>query len=129
MGDGMAEKKHCIRCERPIDAYARICPYCNWDQSDSAVPPAQQSPEQQAAYVAPEERNLRRYGLMAAGAVLLLIVSFALGSLVHGRNPPKSPKEAETEQHAADAAKPIPHADVTLVPVSGNDVGVEAPIT
>jgi periplasmic protein TonB len=57
--------------------------------------------------------------------VLLLIVAFGLGLLVHGKNPPKAPIEASEK---AEAVKPAPRADVMLVPVNENG-GIEQPIT
>lgn len=119
----MSDKKQCIRCDRAIDAYARICPFCNWDQSDFAVPRVEQIAEQ--TYVPPPDRSLRKYVLMGIGAVVLLITSFALGSRVHGRNPPKTPAE---EARANAPVRPAPHADVTLFPVN-DTAGIEQPIT
>jgi periplasmic protein TonB len=122
----MDGKKECIRCGHAIDEVARICPFCNWDQSQTYVPkPATRA--EPAYYVPPApERDLRRYLMMAGGGVLLVVVAFALGLLVHGKNPPKTPTEQATEK--AEPVKPAPHADVTLVPVNETG-GIEQPIT
>lgn len=129
----MAEQKRCIRCNRPIDAYARICPYCNWDQSDLAAPKVEETPEQ--TYVPPTERPWRRYAFMAGGGVLLLIAAFALGSKIQGRKPPvRGMEQQEAAEKSAPTStaptRPAPRADVTLVPVNGSDtVAVDQPIT
>lgn len=126
MEQQMSDKKRCIRCDRAIDAYARICPFCNWDQSDFAVPRVEQNFE--PTYVPPPERSLRKYVLMGIGAVILLITSFALGSRVHGKNPTKTPAEQAAAARANAPVRPAPHADVTLVPVN-DTAGIEQPIT
>src|SRR5438105_4747366 len=121
------DKKRCIRCDRGIDASARICPFCNWDQSDIAVPRIEQNVE--PAYVPPPpDRSLRKYALMAIGAIVLLIASFALGFRIHGKNPPKTPAEQAAAARANAPVRPAPHADVTLVPVS-DTAAFEQPIT
>ena len=126
----MAEKKRCIRCDRAIDPYARICPFCNWDQSDVAAPRVEQTSEQ--AYVPPSENLWRKYVFMAVGGVLLLVAAFALGSKIQGKKPVRG-----LEQQGQNAARtstapsrPAQHADVTLVPVNADDtVAVDQPIT
>ncbi len=119
----MADKKQCIRCGRTIDAVARICPFCNWDQAETVLP--RPEPTFEPAYVPPSpERDLRKYARMAAGGFVLLVVAFSLGLLVHGKNPPKTP--AEMTETAP--VKPAPHADVRLVPVNETS-GIEQPIT
>ncbi len=131
----MAEQKQCIRCDRPIDSYARICPYCNWDQSDAAVTRDEQTPAQ--VYVPPADVPWRKYALMAGGAVLLLVAAFALGSKIQGHKPPVRGMEQQEEADktatataTAAPARPAPHADVMLVPVNSNDtVAVDQPIT
>ncbi len=123
----MADKKQCIRCGRTIDAVARICPFCNWDQAEAFVP--RPEPTVEPAYVPPSpERDLRRYMRVGIGGVVLLVVAFGLGLLVHGKNPPKTPAEEATEQAQSAPVKPAPHADVRLVPVNETS-GIEQPIT
>lgn len=123
----MAEKKRCIRCDRPIDAYARICPYCNWDQSDPNVP----RPEETVApvYEPKRELPLRKYALMALGGVVLLIVAFTLGSHIHGTNPPKTPADAASEATSTAPVRPAPHPDITLVPATDTGAIAPQPIT
>lgn len=129
----MTEKKRCIRCQRPIDEVARICPYCNWDQSDLAAPDPQQNME--PAYVAPRERTWRRYALMAGGGIVLLIGSFALGSKIQGKKPVRGLEQAGERSVTSGStstarSRPAPRADVTLVPMSASDtMEVEPPIT
>src|SRR5688500_20155690 len=57
----MSEKRPCIRCEREIDAYAKICPYCNWDQTQTEIPPPSQQPRS-------EERRVGKEGTAARAA-------------------------------------------------------------
>ena len=124
----MAEKKQCVRCNRTIDAVARICPFCNWDQARKYVPPPPQ-PAAEPAYVPPApERDLRKYMRYAIGGVVMVIVAFSLGLLIHGKNPPKTPAEEAAEQTTTAPVKPAPHADVRLVPVNESG-GIPQPIT
>lgn len=133
----MAEKKRCIRCGRAIDSVARICPFCNWDQSDLAVPGPEQVAAEQAQYAPPVERPWRRYALMAVGGVVLLIAAFALGSKLQGSKPPvrgmdqnQTAEKTTSDKTSTAPSRPAPHADVMLVPVNANDtVAVEQPIT
>lgn len=124
----MVEQKHCIRCQRAIDAYARICPFCNWDQSDPAPPPMEQAVP--SDYVPPEDRDWRRYLMLGVGGLVLLIASFALGSLIHGHNPPKNVKGVtDTTGTAPKVAGKAPQSSgVTFVPVNDTS-GIEQPIT
>jgi TonB family protein len=123
----MAEKKRCIRCDRAIDPYARICPFCNWDQSDLAAPRVEQTPEQ--TYVPPSEHLLRKYVFMAVGGIVLLVAAFALGSKIQGKKPVRG-LEQQTARTSTAPTRPAQHADVTLVPMNANDtVAVDQPIT
>jgi hypothetical protein len=121
----MTDKKPCIRCERAIDPYAKICPYCNWDQSNVNVP-APQPVATGPAYVPPQDRDWRRLLMMAGGFVLLLIASFAVGAWINSDDAPKNAPEpiTEQEQKSGTTAK---RSDVTLVPVGAGDI--EQPIT
>ena len=126
----MAERIQCIKCGRAIDAYARICPYCNWDQTEPvpAAVPVQESAV--PAYVPPADHRIRNRLLGAVGGVLLLIVAFGIGSLVHGKNPPPAAAGKEAVVTATTAtSRPSPRANVTLVPVTDSNPDVEAPIT
>src|SRR5207302_7320518 len=81
----MTDRKPCIRCERSIDGYARACPYCNWDQSQAALPP-QQAPGP-PAYVPPDDRRIQGKLLGAIAFVALLIIAFVVGTFIHGYEP------------------------------------------
>src|SRR5205814_6534917 len=93
----MSDRKPCVRCGRTIDGYARICPYCNWDQN---APVPANEPQQTVAtdYRPPEETKLRKYVLGGVGGFVMVVVLFFIGSHVHGRNPPPV---TNTEQAAA----------------------------
>ena len=125
----MAEKKRCIRCNRAIDPYARICPFCNWDQADLAAPRVEQSPEQ--TYVPPSENQWRKYVFMAVGGVILLVAAFALGSKIQGKEPVRGlEQQGQANRTTTAPSRPAQRADVTLVPVNANDtVAVDQPIT
>jgi hypothetical protein len=126
----MAERKPCIRCERPIDANARSCVYCNWDQG--VAKPAQTAAAPAApAYVPPRDTRLRNRILGAIAFVALVVIAFVIGSLVHGSDPSQA-KAAQTPANPASTAQAEggPKADVTLVPVNGDgSMQSEPPIT
>ena len=131
----MTDKKRCVRCERDIDAYARICPFCNWDQSEP-VPAVIAHPAPVADYVPPEERNMRRMVFAGVGGALLLIIAFILGSRIHGANPEETAAKTggsivskTTEPAPAKANLGGPQANVALEPVGNNQPLVEQPIT
>jgi hypothetical protein len=128
----MAERKPCTRCERPIDANARSCVYCNWDQGVTARPlPAAAAPAA-PGYVPPRDTRLRNRILGAIAFVALVIIAFVVGSLVHGSDPSQAKASQTPPQPAAPAAQAAggPRSDVTLVPVDGSgSMQTEAPIT
>ena len=121
----MAERKQCVKCGRAIDAYARICPYCNWDQ-EQPVPAAVRVENATPAYIPPKDNRVRNRILGAVGGVVLIIAAFGIGLLVHGKNPPPTPAEKTA---TIAPGKPSPRANVTLVPVTDTSPDVEAPIT
>lgn len=127
----MAERKPCVRCERPIDANARSCVYCNWDQG-LARPVVTAAPQPAApAYVPPPDNRIRNRILGAIAFVALVIIAFVVGSLVHGSDPSQA-KASQTPAHPAPAAQAEggPRANVTLVPVDGDgSMQSEPPIT
>jgi TonB-like protein len=128
----MAERKPCIRCERPIDANARSCVYCNWDQGVTARPlPAVAAPAA-SAYVPPRDTRMRNRILGAIAFVALVIIAFVVGSLVHGSDPSQA-KASQTPGPPATStaqAEGEPRANVTLVPIDGGgSMQSEAPIT
>jgi hypothetical protein len=127
----MAERKPCIRCERPIDANARSCVYCNWDQGITSRPvqPAAAAPA--PAYVPPPDTRVRNRILGAIAFVALVIIAFVVGSLVHGSDPSQA-KASQTPAHPATPTAQAEggRADVTLVPVDGGgSMQSETPIT
>src|SRR5882672_6253627 len=78
----MADQKPCIRCERPIDALARGCVYCNWDQA--APPPLETAPAMVEHPYVPPADNRARNGLLGAAAFAgLVIIAFAVGALMN----------------------------------------------
>ena len=127
----MAERKPCIRCERPIDANARSCVYCNWDQGVTERPVQAAAPAA-PAYVPPRDTRIRNRILGAIAFVALVIIAFVVGSLVHGSDPSQAKASQTPAQPAAPAAQVAagPRADVTLVPVDGGgSMQTETPIT
>ena len=124
----MTEKKPCLRCERAIDPYAKICPYCNWDQSQTNPPPMQQANEGGATYVPPAERNWRRLLMTVGGFILLLAVSFGVGAWINSDGAPKGAPEPVTTSAEQPAVAPTKRSGMTLVPVQPGEE-FEAPIT
>jgi hypothetical protein len=127
----MSDRKPCIRCGRAIDAQARSCPFCNWDQSQ-AVPPPEESIDTAPAYVPPDDRPWRGKILAAVAFTALLIIAFVIGTFIHGFEP--SEVKAAQKNAAPQPPQrftPAPRSNVTLVPVSGSDVpqSIEQPIT
>ena len=128
----MAERKPCIRCERPIDANARSCVYCNWDQGVTSVPVQAAAAPAASAYVPPRDTRMRNRILGAVAFVALVIIAFVVGSLVHGSDPTQAKASQTPAQPATPAAQAQggPRADVTLVPVDGGgSMQSESPIT
>jgi hypothetical protein len=127
-GEGcMAEHRPCIRCDRPIDAYARSCVYCGWEQ---AVPPVE-TPAAPLAhpYVPPADNRLRNRIIGAVAFATLVILAFILGSLVHSSGDGK-PAAQNAQRSPASPVEPAPLSTVTLVPIEGNDsVQPETPVT
>jgi len=106
----MANHRNCIKCGRGIDEFARVCPYCNWWQSQPV--PAQQpvaAPVEQVTQNDPR----RLYSVLGGIAFgLLLIVVFAIGAFFHGSTPAKA-----AQQPAATQPSPS-RVSVTLIPVT-----------
>jgi hypothetical protein len=131
----MTDQKRCVRCERAIDAFAKLCPFCNWDQAETPPPVvAQAAPP--VDYVPPEEHKKRRMIIGAVGGFVLLITAFALGSLIHGGNPEDTAAKTGgslVSQTAGPGPQKVtlggPQANVALEPVAINQPIVEQPIT
>ncbi|HWS73256.1 MAG TPA: hypothetical protein VN605_14170, partial [Thermoanaerobaculia bacterium] len=132
----MSDKKPCIQCNRNIDAHAKLCVYCNWDQSVTPPPPEVQEATVGAApaYVAPKDNRVRNRVIGIAGLVALLIAAFSIGTFMHGFDPDevstlKDDKPVVTV--TAGPTTPTPgRADLQVVPANPNNVVAgEAPIT
>ena len=117
------EKKPCLRCDRPIDPHARICPFCNWDQE---LPPPKENPlaatiahAEELDQRAGERRQRRKKVLLIAGIAALLLATFAIGSIVArmGRKPrtPQEDTPASISQRPSQSANQ--RTDLRLVPV------------
>jgi len=122
----MTERKRCIKCERPIDTWARICPFCNWDQSQP-VPAREVIPAPVAEYRPPEEIGPKQLAMYAGAGVLLLIMAFAVGMTINRDGAPKNAPKPLTEAQAEAVSAPK-RADTTLVPMN-EPGGLEQPIT
>ena len=132
----MSDKKPCIHCNRNIDAHAKLCVYCNWDQSVTPPPPEVQEATVGAApaYVAPKDNRVRNRVLGIAGFVVLLIAAFSIGTFMHGFDPDevstlKGDKPVITLTGGPSTPAPS-RADLQVVPANPNNVVAgEAPIT
>lgn len=128
----MSDKRPCVRCARGIDAWAKICPFCNWDQS--AAPPAQEPPKPISVteYRPPEEFDLKKKAAMAGAGVVVLVLAFLVGMVINSDDTPKVAPKTVEEQLAEDQVQAkrakIKRADTPLVPVDG-PAGIEQPIT
>jgi TonB family protein len=124
----MSERKACVRCSRSIDAWARICPYCNWDQTQPAPPPSRAvAAPPPIDYEALEEAALKKKMAIAGAGVLLLFVAFGVGMLINRGDSPKSGPVPLESQVAKPAVPPPLRADTPLVPAGPG--GIEQPIT
>ncbi len=121
----MSGMKACIRCGRKIDGQARICPYCNWDQTlpvpaqhAAGAPPVE-------PYVPPPEHRWRKPVLAGIGILaVVLVTGLAIAQRLRDTGPQAvPPSEQQVEQMklqqkeaAAGPARPTQRANVTLVP-------------
>ncbi len=123
----MSERKPCVRCERPIDSSARSCVYCGWDQAlprpaETATPPIANP------YTPPPDNRTRNRLLGAAAFVVLVILAFFIGSLLHrseGNEAGASDKASNPSLQAAAGSSS--HTTVMLVPVDGTSPLQEQP--
>ena len=111
----MSERKMCVRCSRTIDQYARICPFCNWDQS--APVPAVAPRTMATDYTPPEDTRPRRYLMGGIGGALLVVVLFLVGAHLHRGALPPTP--AEPQAAAGGPTSIAQRTNVTLVPDNG----------
>ncbi len=126
----MSERKPCIRCERGIDAWAKLCPFCNWDQGRPAPAQPAAVPAEVAQYKPPGEMDLKKYALYGGAGVLLLVVAFLVGMFINQDGAPKNAPETLEEQAAEQkAAGPVKRADTPLVPANEPGGIVEPSIT
>lgn len=126
----MSERKPCIRCERGIDAWAKLCPFCNWDQSRPAPAQPAAPPAEVAQYKPPDELDWRKYALYGGAGLLLLVVAFLVGMVINQDGAPKHAPETIEEQLAEQkAAGPVKRADTPLVPTNEPGGISEPPIT
>ena len=126
----MTDRKRCIRCERPIDAWAGICPFCNWNQTVPPPPPEAVAPAPAVQYKPPEEMNVRKLVAIGTGVVLSLVLAFLIGMVINSDGAPKRAPEALEEQaaeHNSEVLKPK-RADTPLVPAGQGGIENE-PIT
>ena len=106
----MGNRKRCVKCGRGIDEFARVCPYCNWWQSQPV--PAQQAVA--VAQAAPALDPRVRNGILSALALgFLLMVAFTIGALFHGSTPAKAAQQAAA---APAQQQSTPRVSVLTVP-------------
>ncbi len=127
------EQQPCTRCARTIDASAKICPYCNWDQN--VAPPAVEPPKPAAVvnYKPPAEFDLRKKAMFAGGGAIVLVAAFAVGMVINSDGAPKNAPRTVEEQQVAEeqearTTSAPKRADTPFVPVEG-PAGIEQPIT
>jgi hypothetical protein len=123
----MSSRKPCIRCGRQIDQWSKICPFCNWDQENAALPAAEESAQQAAAYIPPAGKTWRNRIAIAVTGVLLLIASFGIGYLINKDDAVEKAPEPVTEASDDREKTAVRRNEVNLVPV--NEPMGEAPIT
>lgn len=134
----MRDKKICWNCQRQIDPYAKLCPYCNRDQeAQPAAAPAAVSAAPAAAAATPPppprvapDRRWTAQALVIAAVVALLMATFAVGGLVYGlgKRGDDTASSRDEEQVAVAAGSPeLP--DLTLVPESDDTTTIGRSIT
>ena len=111
----MAAKKPCFRCSRKIDDWARICPFCNADQSSRAVEAA---PEHEVASIelptrrktTPNDffRTVPGRVVIGLGILALLGGTFAIGTVVYSLG-----SASDTAGTSPDQGAPPPPGAVT----------------
>lgn len=128
----MTERKACVRCSRAIDDWSKICPFCNWDQTQPVPAVEPPKPAAVANYRPPEEFDLKKKAMYAGIGVLALIAAFGVGMVINSDDTPENAPltvEEQQEQEAAEkAAGPVKRADTPLVPTNEAG-GIEQPVT
>lgn len=130
----MSDRRSCVRCNRSIDSYAKVCPFCSWDQSETPPPPVETSASTGPVYAPPEENFWRNRVLASIAFVALLVIAFGIGALVHGTEPGNTTANATTSTapvalRETAAPRPSP-SSVELVPAgSGGSTPIEQPLT
>lgn len=122
----MTDLKPCVRCERPIDRYAKSCVYCNWDQAEAAPPPTQASAP--PPYVPPVDKRARNRLVGIVAVASLIVLAFIIGTVIHGFEPSEvkaSPSSKPAARTTTGPLKPSPKSDVTLVPATDTDANLE----
>jgi TonB family protein len=124
----MSEQKSCRQCERAIDAWATMCPFCNWDQSRPAPAVKPTPPAAVTAYRPPEEYAWKRKALMAGVGILVLIAAFGVGMLINSDGAPEEAPATVEEKNAEEVVKGLRRADTPLV-ATDQPGGIEQPVT
>lgn len=126
----MSERKSCIKCDRAIDAWSKICPFCNWDQGQPA-PPRDAAPRViETSYVPQDDlkEQIKQKGFFALGGVLVLVAAFLVGMVINSDGAPDDAPVAVSEQKGQPVIPPVKRADTPLVPTNERG-GIEQPIT
>jgi TonB family protein len=134
----MSGLEDCIRCGRRIDGQARICPYCNWDQTMPV--PAQHAANAAEAqpYVPPPEHRWRKPVMGAIGILIAVLISgLAIAERLRKTSPQAAPSteqqiqqmKLQAKEAAAPPPKPSQRANVTLVMDNRPSPSLDQPIT
>lgn len=122
----MANRKNCVKCGRNIDEFARVCPYCNWEQSQPVLT-QRSAPEPAPAQRLDTRARYSILGILTFG--FLMMVAFTIGSLAHGA---RAANAAQPQAAAPQESSSTPAAKVTLVPITDGappPTAPEAPVT
>ena len=128
----MTERKSCVRCSRAIDAWSKICPFCNWDQTQPLPAVEPPKPAAVANYRPPEEFDLKKKAMFGGIGLLTLVAAFGVGMVINSdgtpENAPLTVEEQQEQEAAEKAAGPVKRADTPLVPTNEAG-GIEQPVT
>jgi TonB family protein len=121
-----------MKCARAIDEWARICPFCNWDQTAPASALEHQPPPPVVNYTPPAERSIKNKIIFGIVGILVLVASFGVGVIINKdgapTDAPPTVEEMKAQQQAQRAAGPVKQADTPLVPAN-EPGGLGQPIT